>query len=75
MTLPINKNCIWIKFFNQIFKFNVIVLNFEFLNEHNNSKELYDLSSDISEEENVYKLYPELVKELTNEIDNWKNNL
>ena len=49
--------------------------NWKLLIKKDNSKELYDLSSDISEEENVYKLYPELVKELTNEIDNWKNNL
>ena len=49
--------------------------NWKLLIKKDNSKELYDLSNDISEEENVYKLYPELVKELTNEIDNWKNNL
>jgi len=49
--------------------------NWKLLIKKDNSKELYDLSRDISEEENVYKLYPELVKELTNEIDNWKNNL
>ena len=49
--------------------------NWKLLIKKDNSKELYDLSSDIREEENVYKLYPELVKELTNEIDNWKNNL
>ena len=49
--------------------------NWKLLIKKDNSKELYDLSSDISEEENVYKLYPELVKELSNEIDNWKNNL
>ena len=49
--------------------------NWKLLIKKDNSKELYDLRSDISEEENVYKLYPELVKELSNEIDNWKNNL
>ena len=40
-----------------------------------NSKELYDLSNDIGEEENIYELYPELVKELSKEIENWKNNI
>ena len=49
--------------------------NWKLLIKKDNSKELYDLSNDISEEDNVYKLYPELVKELINEIDNWKNNL
>ena len=49
--------------------------NWKLLIKKDNSKELYDLSNDISEEENIYKLYPELVKELSNEIDNWKNNL
>ena len=49
--------------------------NWKLLIKKDNSKELYDLSNDISEEDNVCKLYPELVKELTNEIDNWKNNL
>ena len=49
--------------------------NWKLLIKKDNSKELYDLSNDISEEKNIYKLYPELVKELSNEIDNWKNNL
>ena len=49
--------------------------NWKLLIKKDNSKELYDLSNDISEKENIYKLYPELVKELSNEIDNWKNNL
>ena len=49
--------------------------NWKLLIKKDNSKELYDLNNDISEEENIYKLYPELVKELSNEIDNWKNNL
>ena len=49
--------------------------NWKLLIKKDNSKELYDLSNDIREEENIYELYPELVKELSKEIENWKNNI
>ena len=41
----------------------------------NNKIELYDLSNDLQEKNNVSALHPELVKELINEIEKWKKDI
>ena len=41
----------------------------------NNKIELYDLSNDLQEKNDVSALHPELVKELINEIEKWKKDI
>ena len=41
----------------------------------NNKIELYDLSNDLQEKNDVSSFHPELVKELINEIEKWKKDI
>ena len=41
----------------------------------NNKIELYDLSNDLQEKNDVSALHPDLVKELINEIEKWKKDI
>jgi len=45
------------------------------INEFDNSVQLYHLPSDTSEKNNQYKVHPELVRELSGEIDRWEEEL
>ena len=41
----------------------------------NNKIELYDLSNDLQEKNDVSALHPDLVKELLNDIEKWKKDI